>query len=144
MHAPWMKDGKFYATNGHVIVESLTAPEGIAINDESARLPNNIAAMFSAAFADPQWRELPELPAFDPCPVCGGTGIEEGETCHACGGYGEAIKRIAVGDTGFCIRYMRLLSSLPGVRLSPNGMSPCPFIFEGGRGVVMPMRNWPN
>jgi hypothetical protein len=148
MHNPWIQDGHVYATNGHVILEApMTSAALFCAAAKPLRGPKNLAKMFSDAFNAPEWRSLPELPPFDPCPDCFGKGLVPPEldgadlwTCDSCEGYGEAFRRIAVGDTGFCIRYMRLLSSLPSVQISPNGMNPCPFIFDGGRGIVMPMR----
>lgn len=155
MHKPWIEAGKVYATNGHVMIElPLDQAASVGAVEKSPRSPNNIARMFADGFAAPEWRDLPALPKFDPCPGCDGTGMvppedrmsptEDGCTCYLCEGYGETFKRIEVADTGYCIRYMRLLSSLPGVKLSPRGLSTAAFIFDGGRGMVMPMRAWPS
>lgn len=148
MHKPWIENGKAYATNGHVMIEAPMVPDALlGAVEKSARVPNNIAKMFNDAFADPVCRKLPNLPKFDPCPSCDGTGMEDEVTCYLCEGYGEMYKRIEVGDTGFCIRYLRLLSSFPDVLIAPNGMKPCPFTIGSGdfagRGILMPMEDWP-
>ena len=154
MHKPWIQDGKVYATNGHIIIEAPMVPDALlGAVEKSPRSPNNIAKMFDEAFAAPVWRKLPKLPEFDPCPCCGGIGTAPGvfdwsdaepSTCELCEGYGETYKRIEVGDTGICIRYMRLLASFPDVLISPNGMKQCAFTIGSGdfkgRGLVMPMR----
>lgn len=154
MHKPWIQDGKVYATNGHIIIEAPMVPDALlGAVEKSKYSPNNIGKMLDEAFAAAVWRKLPKLPAFSPCPSCNGTGMEpkhydwsDGEacTCELCEGYGETYKRIEVGDTGICIRYMRLLSSFPDVLISPNGMKQCAFTIGSGdfkgRGLVMPMR----
>ena len=154
MHRSWVEGGKVYATNGHVMLEvPMVSDSLLGAVEKSAGSPNNLGKMFAEAFSAPVWRKLPKLPAFDPCPRCGGSGFaprfddwSDGEscTCEACEGYGERFKRINVGGTGFCIRYMRLLSSFPQVQIAPNGMNPCAFTIGAGdfsgRGIVMPMR----
>lgn len=154
-HRPWVKHNRVYATNGHVLVEcplfsnSVLEAIGAVINPD--KVPNNIADMLANAFAAPTWQPLPELPAFKPCCGCSGTGAfrevyepidalgPDGGTCGWCEGYGEEFARIEIGDTGFCIRYLRLLSSLPGVMIAPNWLNTCAFTFDGGRGLLMPM-----
>lgn len=149
MLRPWLEGDHIYATNGHILLELPRASNALLdVVEKSPRSPNNIAGMLAAGFAAPEWRALPTLPPFDPCFGCNGTGVDQGDecpelmpsTCEACEGYGETYHRIVVGDTGFCIRYLRLLSSLSGVQISPNGDKACAFTFDGGRGLLMPMR----
>jgi hypothetical protein len=147
MHKPWRDaNGLCYATNGHIVIE--TEIEGAQLGTS----PPNMHKLFEAAFKDQAslpWIQLPYLHPFDACSACGGAGVggsateTDVGTCEKCEGYGEEPLRIKIDDTGYCIRYMRLLSSLPSVLIAPNGMNPMPFKFDGGRGLLMPMRAIP-
>lgn len=160
MHKPWKKDGKVYATNGHIIIETNSefAP-GDWPEFEKGRYPNNVEKMFADADARTKsYSALPELPPLKPCEACDGAGRvpwvwdededgtnykrRDGEmhTCGDCSGYGEGFHRIAVGDTGYQARYLRLLSTLEGIEFAPHGTAACPFRFKHGRGLLMPCR----
>lgn len=91
-----------------------------------------------------------------PCSTCGGDGICECcdcDTSHSCGhcdGTGtcretvdEANERVAFGYVDIARRYAWLISTLPNVTWAAqldNDESPILFRFDGGQGVVMPMR----
>lgn len=143
MHKPW-KQGKFvYATNGHLLIEvekkSLPGPflESMAGKAVPA---DRIKQMLDEAFAKTSWQSLPILPNYKPCYACGGTGLLQSGPCDYCDGYGEEQDCIRIADTGYCIRYLRLLSSLSGIQISPNGPEKaCALRFDGGRGILMPM-----
>lgn len=161
MQKPWKKDGKVYATNGHILIE--TTVEFAGGDDwpeyEEGRMPKKIPTMFADADArTTHYSALPELPPIKPCESCDGKGRVEwywdededgtsykrrdGEmhVCSDCDGYGEAFHRIAVLDSGFQARYLRLLASLPGIEFAPHGDQSCPFRFNAVRGLLMPCR----
>ncbi len=158
MQRPWKRDGKVYATNGHILIETNAefAP-GEWPEYEHGRYPKAVDTMFADADArTTSYMPLPDLPALKLCSECDGRGRVEwvwdededgtsykrrdGEmhTCDACSGYGEAFHRVAVGDTGFQARYLRLLATLPGIEFAPHGTASCPFRFDAGRGLLMP------
>lgn len=81
------------------------------------------------------------------CAECGGSGkigVDNSPMiCEACDRLGESFDRVtartAIGDTGFQTRYLRVIASLPGAKIAPNGMGTCIFTFDGGIGALMPM-----
>lgn len=141
MAAPWIHDGKTYATNGHILLVLPSAELPVSDNYPPEKGQTKIdewLAAFPTKFID-----LPSLPTFAPCAECGGAGLFStvpGFYCDYCEGYGELPSRIAVGDVGFCVRYLRLLSTFPAIQFAPNGMTRAAFIFDGGRGFLMPMK----
>lgn len=155
MHQPWRERGLIYATNGHIICE--WPDDGGEYPERTEHMPN-IEKFMSTHWRDTWWIDMPSLPDFIPCSVCDGSGknewfMDEDEdgreyknrdgkwhTCWPCDGYGEEGRRVPINDTGFQIRYLRVLSALPGLRISPEGMKAMPFKFDGGRGLLMPMR----
>ena len=81
------------------------------------------------------------------CKNCNASGqIEAENICSACGGFGsygsvgDTGARTPVGDTGYQTRYLRFLATFPGMVLAPNGGHGAPFKFDGGEGIIMPMR----
>jgi len=84
------------------------------------------------------------------CTTCDGTGTHEcrcGDThpCGDCGGDGKMIQNdqgVEVGKMFLGESYLRKLAALPGLKLYDNGGVPdvCYFTFEGGEGLLMPMK----
>lgn len=82
------------------------------------------------------------------CKECEGTGNigdEDKDTiCTWCDGIGESCSRVARVDfaiNGYDARYLRWLRKLPGIRVAESTLNgPLLFEFEGGRGLLMPMR----
>lgn len=160
LQTPWKKDGKVYATNGHILIETTAefAP-GDWPDYEHGRRPKNIETMFFDAEARTTiYSALPDIPPVTLCSTCDGAGRtewyweedEDGNNykardgrmhiCDDCDGYGEGFHRVAVADTGFQARYLRLLATLPGIEIAPHGTAPCLFRFSAGRGLLMPCR----
>lgn len=89
---------------------------------------------------------LPTLPSPVPCEYCNGTGKIQGRddsgACRACMGFGEHPYRYTKAGPGAYIanRYLRLISELPNPQIATDWLSVCYFTFDGGDGVVMPMR----
>lgn len=86
------------------------------------------------------------------CKNCEGDGeiyCQGGDlhTCPDCDGHGEQISRsrdsaIGIGNAHASVVYLRVISQLPAVRIA-SGKTPTDsilFTFEGGRGILMPMR----
>jgi hypothetical protein len=76
------------------------------------------------------------------CKSCDGEGVKQ--KCETCGETGkhEGMVGISYANSFFQVRYLRLLKELPGCELGtpPDCMSPAWFRFEGGDGLIMPMR----
>ena len=148
LHTAWRDGAWVYSTNGHMIVR---APAE-SVQDAPLRSPDqpkNPPAMF-AKWVDDQPGEfllMPPLPEAVLCPSCDGTGVwvddEDGtkDQCLSCYGTKHAFTRFAMDDTGFNLHYLRLLAALPECRIRTHGKtSPAAVIFNGGQGLLMPMR----
>jgi len=75
------------------------------------------------------------------CKSCDGTGKKK--KCENCYGTGtvESKKAIKIGEVGFQNYYLLLLKTLPNCKIGPTGSStPAWIIFDGGDGLIMPMR----
>lgn len=92
---------------------------------------------------------LPTLPSPPACPTCHGTGENEESgyrgVCCPCDGSGELpdlpFTYTKAGPGAYIAnRYLRLIASLPNPQIATDWLSVCYFTFDGGDGVVMPMR----
>jgi hypothetical protein len=83
------------------------------------------------------------------CKSCNGNGTRptagpNAKECDNCDGIGHTIKYISIRLElqSFSDRYLRLIRALPGIRLFQN-VNPgdiATFSFDGGEGVLMPLR----
>lgn len=84
LNAPWRRDGKLYATNGHIMVE---------IHDDGRDVPAfdkhpNCLAIFEK-HRPCEFVSIPEIAVAVPCNVCEGKGMYYREMCPDCDGEGE-------------------------------------------------------
>ena len=90
------------------------------------------------------------LPAPEECEVCEGSGeIFEDcgyhkSECAMCEGFGKSVQKrfVRIGGTQFDAEYIRIIFSLPGAKISAPQQEELPayFVFDGGKGYVMPCR----
>jgi hypothetical protein len=136
---PYRSGDKVIATNGHIMIEVATTDQ-----TEFSDPPENIRTRVDEWFAEPiqtTFQPIPELPAYIHCRECGGNGISNFDECETCCGFGEELQRVPLGDAGFSIRYLRLLAALPNALIAPDGKNRAHYTFDGGRGILMPMRD---
>ena len=155
INKPWTRDGKTYATNGHILI-AIPAVQGVP---ENVLAPNAEAVLVKVP-APENWflipHDIPEPQTSTekvPCDRCSGTGEIEcrecGSTleCPECGGNGklEPITPFIlheIGGVSFDAKCLHLLKNLPGVEIGPNGEGKVARIrFEGGEGLLMPVRS---
>lgn len=89
------------------------------------------------------------------CKECGGSGqVDDGcdadkEPCVECDGDGESrYKAVKVGNWHYDRRYLAMIEKLPAVKFAQRDEGPkdfedaavAYFVFDGGEGVLMPMR----
>jgi len=151
LHAPFTQGGHTFATNGYILVRVTLRPDVLPPPENKPRADKLFAR---------DWREptMP-LPAFTlpeerlrECENCKGEkhnfhACECCEcTCEACDDEGRvsSLNTVSVGLCGafFAAKYARMLQPLPGIRVAPSkdAMSPMPFAFDGGEGLLMPLR----
>lgn len=139
-----------YASNGHIIIR-------LPYSADAAEAPLELAGKARDLFA---WQNAPPemmpLPTFnfppgvgEKCPDCGGRGIEHSCPdccchCASCKGSGELGGRVSasIGAAIFDAKYLKLLSSLPDLRVavSPPHGEAMPCVFDGGAAVLMSMK----
>ena len=143
MSKPYSRGDYTYATNGHVLI----------------RVPriNRIPEIPKAPSADKLWPvskltdyEIPAFstPAFRPCPYCEGEGKwGNGVTCDECEGEKQLpdVKAIDVGPACYSDHYLTLIKELPELKFYPQKTDeytypPAYFTFNGGEGLLMPIR----
>lgn len=145
---PFTRGEHTFATNGHIIVR-VPKREGME-GDEKAPKPEAIFAKhFKGELVDAPDFAFPKFDA-GPCLKClgGNESVHECPNCDClcdeCDGGGFAIEKTTVTVHGvlFNAKYMRLLYALPGLKLpiSAGKEDPLPFAFDGGDGLLMPMR----
>jgi hypothetical protein len=120
----------------------------------------NVEKIFTDNFKDVPKRlmivgTLPDVEAGkEACEDCQGRGREHecpscSCICQECGGSGDFPTSsddnlsMTIAGSIFAVKYIRLLQTLPGVKIEtvPAGTSPMSSEFDGGVGLLMPMRS---
>lgn len=157
---PFEQEGYTYATDGRIIIRvHQVLPD---LPERLSQPPKNIRVHFT--FPDPaatvvpvDWTSLCQEPEPLTCSVCKGIGRDQCRhcdneiECQKCDGSGKvlsAVVPVKIGEKFFDPMYLRKISRLPNIRLlnweSPGfetGKGPSGFIFDGGDGILMPMRS---
>jgi hypothetical protein len=125
-----------YATNGHILIR---VPRLADVTSEKGPTSDDL---FVRAQSPAEWIDVPDPgPAlFDRCDCCGGQpgGCDE---CDWTGRF-EPFTPVRVGDQFFQAKYLRLLRTLPGVKIGPTfEMYAARFQFDGGDGLIMPCKD---
>ena len=153
---PWSKGVYTYATNGHICIR---VPRDAAV-PERKESPN-AERLFSEAHVrgEPEWSDIPPHKIKRKrCDQCNGTGYyidydltscsadtENAEKCGCEQGYrlsGYAKIRGPKGEVAIASKYLALIASLPGAKIGATGgeSDTVLFKFDGGEGLVMPVR----
>jgi len=80
------------------------------------------------------------------CKTCHGKKkVESDVECELCAGTGKTtrIKNIYVGGCLLNGKLLSIMKNLPGIKIAPDAVEkykPIPFKFDGGIGIVMPIR----
>lgn len=143
LHKPWRDGAWVYATNGHMVVRVPANIQDAPLRD-SVTQPKNPPDMFSK-FLDGMEGEfllMPPLPDDVVCTFCdGGGAADDGDECPECFGTKHAFTYFSLGDSGYNLHYLHLLSALPQVRIRAQGTkTAAALIFDGGQALLMPMR----
>jgi hypothetical protein len=150
LHNPFSQGEFTYATDGRVAVRVpriMDFPEA----DKPA-----VSGIFLSYFKDgPKGSikvDLPEITTGEQdCKECGGTGHEHDCPdctceCDFCDGDGTvphlAKVCVTIGDALYDAAYIKQILSLPGLKFAekPSKEDAAPFVFDGGEGILMPMR----
>lgn len=84
LNAPWRRDGKLYATNGHIMVEIPDDGREAAPFDKHP----DCAGLFDK-HTPGEFFSMPELPPAQSCRACEGKGVCFRSICADCDGNGE-------------------------------------------------------
>lgn len=157
---PFIVDGKTVATNGHIM---LILDELLECGNEEAtnEVGNGVRSFMSHEFDE--FYTLPSDIDFKAmmCPQCDGSGVSDycperegdgvvylgNDYCGACCGAGAKFTTgiVLLRDgmrRAFNPAYLRLISELEGVKVSPSlAHKEMMFVFNGGFGYVMPYRD---
>ena len=150
--APWTHEGYAYATDGALLIR-------IPQSEEIAPLPGTPVIEAARRFQDlglgstVNFVPLPPLPprlrGMKTCPLCFGSGavLNEKQKPILCGGCHGArhvknARPVAIGDRNFSAHYCLKIAALPGLRVVIDGGQDQPlcFRFDGGEGLLMPLR----
>lgn len=136
LEEPFSRGGFSYATNGHVLIR---VPRLVDVTSERGPASDDL---FVRAFSPSEWLDVPDTgaPVMVRCEYCRGAA----GGCDECDFTGriEPYTPIGVGDQFFQAKYLRLLRTLPGVKIGPTcQMKAARFQFDGGDGLIMPCRD---
>lgn len=153
---PWSVGDYSYATNGHIIVRipriaDVPPPDDAKIEKTAQQIDEWLAKLADAK-RDPVPRlDIPKGKSWR-CDKCDGRGTEHdcrdcGCECDECDGTGTCHQTVMVAWRGTHINrnMWRLIAALPGSTIAaspplPPVMDHVSFAFDGGQGIVMPMR----
>lgn len=139
-----------YATDGRIMVR---VPEIHGADIIDARTTVNVAYLFRDPVDLSREIQVADITVDAPMETCGrcdgdgkyecGTCGHEHDPCPECAGRGEKVPgstRIKIGGAEFLFRYVRILKTLAGCSIVVNGMDPAAFRFDGGDGLLGPVR----
>lgn len=157
---PFNADGYTYATDAAIIVRVPELPEWEA--KENGPKPPNVAQVYRdfPVRNDPRFVPLPGTPTGEEmvtCRTCRGSGAGltyyyEPMTCGNCDGEKTILNMecFPIGCREVAMHLVLKMCRLPGLLVAveyvyernslPVENQPLPFIFDGGDGLVMPMR----
>ena len=147
LHTPFARNGRLYATNGHILVRVKhdASPAGHPKAPDAEKLfPNPPPAVVPLPMV-----ELPAPEPEPPCEVCNGTGQDDGQVCFCCDGDGKGWVpdpvTVQIGSAYLASKYYRMLTALPNCRIQVTAEmgytdTPVYFTFDGGDGLLMGMR----
>lgn len=145
LQKPWRDGAWVYATNGHMVVRVPANSVQDAPLRDAASQPANPPKMFAELHdgMEGEFLLMPPLPADVVCDFCdGGGAADDGDECPKCFGTKHAFTYFTLGDSGFNLHYLHLLSALPQVRIRTQGTKTAgALIFDGGQALLMPMRS---
>lgn len=141
---PFHEDGWTYATDGRIIIR---VPKREDITEVPDRPP--VVSKTALKFNHDEisgWEPLPEnIPPLhkETCRACG-NGTDSRDYCDECEGEGEFDfpESVPVGKKLIANKYLLLILTLPNPVIAPNATGiheACPFKFDGGVGLVMPI-----
>ncbi|MDY0164628.1 hypothetical protein [Desulfobotulus sp.] len=164
---PFVMDGYMQATDGKILVRvpitnTLLALAGPNCGKHTATIGEWLWSGHHAV----DWVDLPiiDMESLEPCGTCRGTlKVPAMDTCPECDGEGEIPSRAQVVDCTTCdstgkkidtenpvkigeahiqIRYLLKIAGLSGAKIAQvsRWYDPVPFVFDGGQGVVMPVK----
>lgn len=151
LRTPFSKGDYSYATNGHIMVRVPRDPSLGECKRPDLPVEPPFVNLDDAKFAKITHGTLPILPPDrqEHCEDCDGRGSEHDCPdcqcdCQSCGGTGKQTvrPRISTEIAGRVVnlRYALMVLALPGVEVAAADKGPLLFRFDGGVGVVMPIR----
>ena len=144
---PFSRGEWTYATNGHIAVRVPRVADSFDNKDSPAAETLSWPTAGMKFTAAPKI-EIPRLKEWE-CQTCDGRGSKHdcpdcNCSCDVCFGTGQQIEKISVGvgPSVFNARYVSLALALPNLEFGPlHKIEPVPFRFDGGQGLLMPMRS---
>ncbi len=149
---PWSRGEYSYATNGHVIIRVPAQPDvpenTFAPDAERPSIFGGFSCSGKESFPIP---DLP-TPKWAACDECLGESRAAREQCEECGGTGKVRdhQNVEIGGMFFADVYLELIKDLPGLKFYPvkyewitggiHRPDPSPFTFDGGDGLLMPVK----
>lgn len=143
-----------YATNGAIMVR-ISKLHGFSAGNDGH--PKNIDVVWKQfPTTETEWTKLPEDdrdPIVERCKKCYGTGdhgclvigCEDTHPCGTCGASGkvETDREEIIEHRKFNARFLDKIAKLPNAKIAAKfGLErdPLPFRFDGGEGLLMPLR----
>lgn len=151
---PWSDDRYTYATDGRVLLR-VEKIEGVGPHDGTPNNMNMEKLGFPVYISDLKWVPLPsDIPGPEAvaCSMCNNSGFHycqcgHEHQCEWCKGEGEIhmTVKMMIEYRKFDAEYIRKLAKLPALRVASkfgDRSAALPFSFDGGIGLLMPMKHF--
>ena len=148
MEIPWSRGAYTFATDGGIIVRVPKIPD----IPDNANSPDALKLWAKVEIGNLEWTaNLPDLPPvkMTPCEDCLGESRAAIRECEECGGMGNVrdVQNTVVDGMTYANKYLKLIKRLPGYKFYPvkhdlsiSSVPPSYFTFDGGDGLLMPLR----
>lgn len=142
LEEPWSDMGFSFASDGMILVR---IPEIAGATSHQ----NNLSKLWNYLVASPRMVSLPpllEVKAKLECDICRGSGISKCSCSHCQGHECECMEKSAnfmiIGTRRLRLDLLSKIAALPNLKIQMDGgeESPAKFTFDGGDGLIMPMR----
>jgi hypothetical protein len=151
MQKPFNRGGYTWATNGAILVRAALDPQFFPLGESKLDVESAFKMFSPTDLRAPIASAVLPAPGLVKCTECGGDGRQNACptctcACFECSGTGREEAKVSIRVSGalFDLKYIAQIVGLPGIKFQnrmPDNQAPMSFTFDGGCGLLMPLRH---